>query len=176
MAASFAALLVVSSVLVGGFGFQDILEKVNDWMGDSPLSGLVTSPKTGTKQASVTFYPDFFELSVESASFTAGAAQFKAFTGKIVANLTSDEIELVQSDSNFRATLPLTSASLEDIPIGRVSLEKTTFSVTSRSLETSGQGVPLEIAGFSGDVTITSEQVELNGNFTSITGNGKEIV
>jgi hypothetical protein len=176
LAASFAALLVVSSVLVGGFGFQDILEKVNEWMGDSPLSGLMTAPAAGSRQASVTFYPDSFELSLDDASFTAGDARFKAFTGKLVANLTSDEIELIQGDTDFRATLPLTTASLEDISIPKISLEKTSFSVSSRSLETSGQGVPLEVLNFHGDVTITGDHVLLDGNVTSVTGNGKEIV
>jgi hypothetical protein len=175
LAASFAALLVVSSVLVGGFGFQDILSKINDWMGDSPLSGLVTAPKLGSKQASITFFPKDFELTLDKASFTAGAVEFKAFTGTLKANLTSDELDLIQ-EGGFRATLPLTSASIEGIPISKISLEETSFSVTSKSLETSGQGVPLEIVGFSGDVTITSEHIELNGNVTSITGNGKDIV
>ena len=175
LAASFAALLVVSSVLVGGFGFQDILGKLNEWMGDSPLSGLVTSPTRGTKQVSVTFYPESFQLSVNNAAFSSGDSEFRSFTGTLDANLTSDEIILTQ-DSGFSATLPLTSTSLSSASISSISLEKTSFSVTSQSLETSGQDVSLEIVGFSGDVTITSEHVQLNGNVTSLTGNGKEIV
>ena len=51
LAASFAALLVVSSVLVGGFGFTDILGTLSDWMGESPLSGLVTAPSRGAMRA-----------------------------------------------------------------------------------------------------------------------------
>lgn len=176
LAASFAALLVVSSVLVGGFGFQDILGKLNEWMGDSPLSGLVTAPVRESEQVSVTFYPESFQLSLDHATFMSGDAEFRSFTGTLDANLTSDEIVVAQGDSGFSATLPLTNTSVGGASISKISLEKTSFSVTSQSLETSGQDVSLEILGFSGDVTITNNHVHLEGNVTSLTGNGKEIV
>ena len=176
LAASFAALLVVSSVLVGGFGFTDILDKLNEWMGDSPLSGLVTAPSVGSKEATITLHTDSFRISVNQASFTSGESEFTSFTGDVNANLTADTINLVQKDSKFSATLPLAKTILEKVSIAKFSMDETSFSVSSRSLETSGKDVSLEIVGFIGDVTITSEYITLEGNVTSITGNEKVIV
>lgn len=175
LAASFAALLVVSSVLVGGFGFSDILGKVNEWMGDSPLEGFVTAPSLSSTPASLTFHPEAFALAVESTDFSSGDLELTSFTGKIKANLTSGELTLIQ-EGGFRATLPLTETTIPKVSLDSLSLESATFSVTSDSLETSGQDVSLEFTGFSGDVTMAPTHITLDGNFTSIVGNGKEII
>jgi hypothetical protein len=176
LAASFAALLVVSSVLVGGFGFSDILEKLSGWMGDSPLGGLVSAPVRNLKSANVTFYPQSFELALESSSFAAGGAAFTDFSGTCIANLSSDELLFTQKDSDLKVSLPLTEITFEGISLGKLSLEGTDFLVTSNSLDTSGQDATLEVLDFSGRITITSKLVRMEGNVTSVKGNGKEIV
>jgi hypothetical protein len=176
LAASFAALLVVSSVLIGGFGFTDILGTLSDWMGDSPLSGLVTSPVRSSKEVVVTFQVPSFEASLDSADFEVDDAEFRGFSGTVTANFTSDEIMLAQKDTGFTVLLPLTDITIDDVSMPRLSLEETSFSVVSKSLETSGQNVSLEVTGFSGTLTLTREHVLLDGNVTSVVGNSKDIV
>jgi hypothetical protein len=176
LAASFAALLVVSSVLVGGFGFGDVLDTLRDWLGDVPFEGLVSSPLSSSRQASVEFYPDSFELSLEGASFSMGSASFADFSGTLSANLTGDTLELSPADSDFRATLAITETTIEGVSLASLLLEDTEFHVKSNSLETSGQNASLEVSGFSGDVTITGGSVLLDGNFSSVKGNGKSLI
>ncbi len=178
MAASFAALLVVSSVLVGGFGFNDILGQLQDWMGDSPLDGLISAPNLGggNNPASVTFFPDSFSMEVSGASFDAGGSSLSSFTGAVSANMSSDQLNLQQADTDLIITAPLTRTVIEDASIASVSLEKTKFTVKSDALETSGDGVSLELRGFTGKVTLTPDSVLLDGNFTSVRGNGKGII
>ena len=176
LAASFAALLVVSSVLVGGFGFTDILDTLRDWMGDSPFEGFVTSPLRSSEQASVILYPETFELSLDRTSFSAGDANFTDFSGQMNADLSSGKLEFLQKDTDLTISLSLTEITLDDVSIGKLSLEDTEFHVISNSLDTSGQNATLELSDFSGQITITNERVQMDGNFTSIKGNGKPII
>lgn len=179
MAASFAALLVVSSVLVGGSGIpgiSGILDKVDDWMGDSPLSGFITSPVRGSKQASLILYEDPFTLPVSDISFKTGGSSHSGFSGNILINRSSEKLTFSQSDSSFRIEMPLTNLTLNNVKIGRMSLEETKFSVLSSALDTSGESADLDFSDFSGVVELSSQKITLNGNFSSITGNGKPIV
>lgn len=176
LAASFAALLVVSSVLVGGFGFGDVLDTLKDWLGDVPFEGFVSSPLSSPKQASVEFSPEFFELPVDGASFSMGSASFTDFSGTLSANLTSDTLDLSPTDSDFKVTLAITEATIEDVSLGHLLLEDTEFQIISNSLETSGQNASLEISDFTGHLTIRTDSILLDGNFSSVKGNGKSII
>ena len=176
LAASFAALLVVSSVLVGGFGFTDILDKLNEWLGGSPFGGFVAAPLRATKPVTVIFFPDYFELPVDGVSFRAGDADFEDFTGTLEANLSSKTISFFPGDTGFRVTLPLSDLAIDDVKIGRLSLEDMDFHVISHALDTSGENASLEVYDFSGKLSINQELVRLDGNVTAVKGNGKDIV
>jgi hypothetical protein len=176
LAASFAALLVVSSVLVGGFGFPDILDKLNELMGDSPLGGFVSAPIRPTKDVSVIFEPDYFEFSVNSASFEAGDSEFTGFSGSIQANLSSNILAFLPDDSGFRLTRPVSEFTIDGVKISRISYEDTSFHVISDALDTSGQNASLEIIDFSGKIGISRSGIRLDGNVTTVKGNGKDIV
>jgi hypothetical protein len=176
LAASFAALLVVSSVLVGGFGFGDILDKLREWLGDSPFGGFVTTPAREPKAVAIIIFPRNFEFSVDSTDFRAGDADFQGFTGTIQANLSSDTISFSPRDTKLVVTLPLSNVSIDDISIGSLSLSDTDFNVISHALDTHGENATLEIHDFSGRVTISQELVRLDGNVTAVKGNGKDIV
>jgi hypothetical protein len=176
LAASFAALLVVSSVLVGGFGFTDILDKLNDWLGESPFGGFVAAPVRAVKPVTVILFPEHFELPLEGVSFSSGDASFEGFSGILTANLSSGTVSLTPGDNQFRVTLPLSELAIDDVRIGKLSLEDTDFHVISHALDTSGENVSLEVYDFSGRLSITQELVRLDGNVTSVRGNGKDIV
>ena len=176
LAASFAALLVVSSVLVGGFGFGDILEKLREWLGESPLGGFVSTPSKTPVQVAVIIFPRSFEFSLQDSSFTSGDTDFQGFTGTIQANLTSDLLTFSPSDTALSITMPLSNTSIGGVSIGKLSLDGVDFSVISNALDTSGENASLEVYDFSGRLTVNRELVRLDGNVTSVKGNGKEIV
>ena len=178
MAASFAALLVVSSVLVGGFGFTDILDTFKDFLGDVPFEGLVTSPLGGgaSKSAMVSFRADSLSLDLERAEFTADSTSFTDFSGNLQANLTNDVVSLSQIDTDLKISIPLTEVIIQEASLDSLSLADTSFTVSSDSLETSGSNTSLDITGFSGQIKVTSDIVELSGNFSSVRGAGKAIV
>jgi hypothetical protein len=176
LAASFAALLVVSSVLVGGSGFTDIFDRLRDFLGGSPLSGLLTAPVGGSRQASVTITQDTMALALESHGFKVYEAEFKDFSGTMNVDFGAEALAFSPSGSSTQVSFPLKAMALEDIKISSLDLEETDFMVVSDGLETSGKEAGLVIRNFSGSITILEGSVRLSGNFTSIEGNGKVIV
>jgi hypothetical protein len=176
LAASFAALLVVSSVLVGGFGFADILDSIRDWMGGSPFGGFISPTARATRQASIVIFTEYFELPVSGVSFSSGGTDFDGFTGTLRANLSSGTASLSPSDTEFRVTLPLDEISIDGVDIGRLTLEDIDFHVISNDLDISGENASLEVYDFLGRLSINDELVRLDGNVTSVKGNGKDIV
>ena len=176
LAASFAALLVVSSVLVGGFGFSDVLDQLQDWMGESPLGGFVSAPIRSSRAATVVIYPETFQFSLTGADFTSGQSEFTDFTGDVRANLTSDELTFLAKDSSFSVTQPLTEITFDKVILGKLSLEDTEFHVISHDLDTSSRNATLEVIDFSGSITLTADNVQMDGNVSSVRGNGKVIV
>ncbi len=176
LAASFSALLVVSSVLVGGFGFTDILDKLSDWMGDSPLGGLVVAPVRATKPVTVILFPEYLELPLNDVSFSAGDTCFDDFTGMLHANLSSGTLSFSPGDTRLRVTVPLSDLTIDDVKIGRLSLNDIRFHVISHALDTSGENASLDVYDFSGKLGISQKFIRLDGNVTSVRGNGKDIV
>ncbi len=175
LAASFAALLIVSSVLIGGLGFTDIVDSIQDWLGGSPFGGIVDFPEAGSKVASVTIYSTPLSLTLDSPiNATIGDASLTGFSGTLTSDLDESTLSLISE--SFTLSFPLSNTTLPGIMIGKLLLESADFSVMNDDLETSAENGTLELSDFSGDVTFTKSMTTLSGNFTSIKGNAKQII
>jgi hypothetical protein len=175
LAASFAALLIVSSVLIGGLGFTDIVDNIRDWLGGSPFGGIVDFPEAGSKAASVTIYSTPLSLLLDSPiNATISDASMTGFSGTLESDLDESTLSLISE--GFTLSFPLSNTTLGDIVIGKLLLENSDFSVMNEDLETSAENGTLELSDFSGEVTFTKGMTTLSGNFTSIKGNNKQII
>jgi len=175
LAASFAALLIVSSVLVGGLGFTDIVDSVRDWLGGSPFGGFVDFPEAGSKAASVTIYSTPLTLDLDSPiNASMGDASLTGFSGILISDLNKSTLSFKNDD--FTLTFPTSNTTLDKIMIGKLVLTNADFSVINDDLETSADNGTLDLSDFSGKITFMDDMTIMSGNFTTINGNGKQIV
>jgi hypothetical protein len=180
LAASFAALLVVSSVAFGNFGigdfFSGILDKLNQLLGGgSPFTGLFGRAGAGT-EVNVTLYPDSIYFDPSSVNVTSPAASVHNFGGRLTADLAGGVLYLEEKSSKLSVSFPLANATytVEGLSFQKLSLSGTRFQLRSNQSDISSQG-NLEIQGFAGRARISGGSVVLEGNATKITGDSWEI-
>jgi hypothetical protein len=175
LAASFAALLIVSSVLIGGLGFTDIVDNIRDWLGGSPFGGIVDFPEAGSKEATVIIYSTPFSFSPDvPINATIGDASMEGFSGIVSADF--DALSLEFSSDSFTLSFPISNITLEDISIGKLELDNADFAVKDGELETSAENGTLEFSDFVGSIAFRDTRATLTGNFTSVKGNAKQII
>ena len=175
LAASFAALLIVSSVLIGGLGFTDIVDNVRDWLGGSPFGGFVDFPEAGSKEAAVIIYKTPFSFSPEDPiNVTIGEAEMSGFSGSISADF--EKLSLKFSADGLMLTVPISNITIDGISIGKLALNPSDFSVKSDNLETAAENGTLEMTNFVGSIEFRDTRATFTGNFTTVKGNGKQIV
>lgn len=175
LAASFAALLIVSSVLIGGLGFTDVIDKVRDWLGGSPFGGFVEFPEAGSKEATIIIYRTPFSFSPSAGiNATIGDAVMTDFSGTVSADFT--DLKLTFAEGGFAVSFPISNITLEDVSISRISLDVSDFAVKNEDLETSAENGTLEISDFAGRIEFRDTRATLIGNVSVVKGNGKQIV
>ncbi len=174
LAASFAALLVVSSILIGGLGFTDIVDNIKEWLGGSPFGGIVDFPEAGSKEATVIIYATPFSFSPDDPiNATIGGASIEGFSGIVSADF--EELSLTFSTEGFRLSFPISNITL-DVSVGRLEITNSDFAVKDGELETSAENGTLEISDFVGSMEFRDTRATLTGNFTMVKGNGKQII
>ena len=167
LAASFAALVIVSSILLGGFGlgdfFSDIISTIGNLLGASPFGG-TTSPATGIG-FSVAFYASQFSLQTEQGvNMTVNPISLEMFDGEICVDYQEEIIVLRPENTDLSIDLPLQEIVIEQMTHSEVSIEEADFEITSEeSGKTTGSGT-VEIFDFSGRLTIGTDMIEFDGN------------
>ncbi len=171
LAASFAALVIVSSIILGGFGlgdfFSDIINTIGGFLGSSPFGGLGAS---GSElSVLILFYPSVFSLETEQAvNLTISPATLEMFDGKITVDYENEIIRLNPENTDLSIELPLQEAIIEDIQFSKIFVEEMDFEIISEeSGQTTGTG-NVEIFDFSGDFKIGADRVEFNGTSLKI--------
>jgi hypothetical protein len=170
LAASFAALLVLSSVLLGGFGIGDFLagaaEKVRELLGGAPFSGLFTGRGSPEQQITLALFPENFTLVPDSAvAIIIGDMQLNDFAGEIGIHFDSNELILDEKESSLSISLPITETEIKQVSLASLKVENAVFDVAPTISTENGT---IEVTRFSGTVTITEKSVEFLGNVSSI--------
>lgn len=180
MAASFAALLVASTVLVGGvggFGVTDVFNQLMDWLKSSPFGGFFQAPIASTNEVDITLFPKTYELKTTSdINLSIGSIELLQFNGDILADFEGKSLVFQESNTPLNIRMPLQSMTIQDISVSKIILENARFIVRSNELDTSGDNSTIEISDFSGEIRFNMDSVELHGNVSVVKGNGKEIV
>jgi hypothetical protein len=179
LAAAFAALLVISIVLVGNTGlkdiFGDIVGRITDWMGNKPFT-LPGENTAGDHGVSVTFYPDNFTLTPEARiNFTLSENEFENFNGEISVDFANNRITLKEKGSSFSVSSPVQPLTIQELKISSLALEGMRFTVKSAQSDITNDNGTIEIKGFLGTFSVGNSSISLEGNVTKITGDGWSI-
>jgi len=171
MAASFAALVIVSSVLLGGFGlgdfFSDIINTIGGLLGSSPFGG-ATSASSGLA-ASIVFFPSEFSLETDHPlNISTASVNLEMFDGEIYVDYSNELISFRPESTELSIDLTLQEIVIDDIELSKISVEDMSFEIfNEESGKTSGEG-NVEISDFSGRFTIGMNRIEFDGNVSSI--------
>jgi hypothetical protein len=183
LAAAFAALLVVSSVMVGGFWvggdgggegniLSGILEKINELLGTSPLTGLMSSSGTESKLVRITLFGDNINLKPESpVNLSLGGTDIRNFDGE----MELSEV-LVLRVSGLEVSGDANNITIEGFAFGKAVFQGVDFNVEDQGLNVFADNSTLEVSDFSGKVRVFRGSVLLEGNVSMVKGNHKVIV
>jgi len=171
LAASFVALLVVSSVLLGGFGigefFSDLINKIGEWLGSSPFGGFLSAPTTETKQIDIMLYPANLSLLPDSiVNISTDAVTLTNFKGEINMDFKDKTLIFKESGSSLTVEVPLEGITVSDLQIKKMSFENLIFDVKP---DITGGNGSIEIHDFLGKGIITTRGVGFQGNVSKMT-------
>ena len=179
LAASFATLLVISTLLVGDFGIRDafsgIVDKINNWLSGSPFGGMIEIPEGTAVKVDMFLNPKNFTFEPNNLNITANSVDFSGFSGKLDIDYSESKITMTQTGTGMKIETPINEIIVEGIVIPKITLADTKFSVMTEQSNISTQNDSVEINGFSGTAIINAQGIELLGNVSSIKGNGWEI-
>lgn len=184
LAASVAALLVASTMLVGtssaqnlGFDLNDFFKGIEDWLRSSPLGGLFQAPVASVYPVDIILETDHYEFRTGSdTNLTIDSINIINFNGDIISDFLEKTIVFSQSGTELDISMPLQNLSIDNIGIDKVFLENTRFVVTYNQLDTKGENASIEITDFSGQIIFRPSFVEMHGNVSMVRGNNKDII
>lgn len=171
LAASFVALLVVSSVLLGGLGigdfFSDLINKVGEWLGSSPFGGFLSAPRAETKEINIVLYPPNISLAPDSTvNISTDAVTLTDFKGEINADFKDRTLVFRESGSSLVVETELKTLVIPNLRIKRMEFENLIFDIKP---DITGGNGSIEIHDFLGKGTITARGVEFQGNVSGMT-------
>jgi len=173
MAASFAALVIVSSVLLGGFGlgdfFSDIINTIGNFLTASPFGGIAESSPASGIAVTLVFYPDEFVLSTEhGVNASINGISMEMFDGEIFVDYEDGSIVMNPKETGMSIKTELQEFLLEGIRLSELSVEDTGFEITENETgKTTGTGT-IRIYGFEGNFTVRTEGIEFDGRVSSV--------
>lgn len=171
LAASFVALLVVSSVLLGGFGigefFSDLINKIGEWLGSSPFGGFFSTPTAKTKEIDIVLYPANLSLKPDSSiNVSTDMITLTNFKGEISTDFENETLIFKESDSSLIVEIPLERITIPDLQIKKMSFENVRFDMKPNI---TGENGSIEIYDFLGKGIIAVGSVEFQGNVSKMT-------
>jgi hypothetical protein len=180
LGAAFVALLIASTVLVGGaggFGLTDIFDRIVEWLKSSPFGGFFQTPLAATHEVDIMLYPGTYTLKTGSSiNLSVDSTSFMEFNGDIEADFESKSLTFKESGTQFSIRMPLQNLTIPKIKVSKIFLQSVNFLVSSDQLNTTGENATLEIADFSGELRLGPDSVMLQGNVSMVKGNSKDIV
>jgi len=169
-AAAVVALLVVSTVLLGGFGigefFSDIINKIGEWLGSSPFGGFFATPTTPTKEINIVLYPANLSLKPESdINVSVNTVTLRDFRGEIDINFNADIITFKELGSALTIEVPLEKVTIPNLRIKNMKFENMKFDIKPSITSENGS---MEIHGFLGNTTVNEDNIEFLGNISKM--------
>ena len=168
--ASFAALLFVSSLLLGGLGvgdtFSDILDNIGQWLDSSPFGGFFSVPSKQTSSIDVILYPSELTLNPD-AEINLNLDQFELsnFKGGITADFVNNTLVFEEDSSSLKISMPLSNITIEELRINALLIDGMKFIIVP---DVTAENCSMEMYDFYGTGLITGEHIELMGNASRV--------
>ena len=170
LAASFTAIILVSSVALGGFGtgfFSDILDNIGDWLGTSPFSGFFITPTAKTHAVELTLYPETIELSPDSKiNLSTEKSKLMNFKGKMTIDFNSQIIRLEESGTSLIFEIPIEEVEVTNVKLSSLSVDNVSLRVSPDIVSEKGSA---QMQNFYGSVLINLDSLSFKGNVSKIT-------
>lgn len=175
LAASFVALIFISSFLVGNFGIKElvgkIIDKVDDWLSGSPFEGFFKAPSkedTQTERIELVIYPENFSIKPDSVvDIKIGDIQLNKFSGEINADFRKNKISLNQKDSEFKIEMPVQRTLISNLELKTLSVNGKIYMKTGK-WEFNTENGSVQLFGFSGNMEINIDSIGFTGNATRV--------
>ncbi|MBU0898588.1 MAG: hypothetical protein KKB03_02245 [Nanoarchaeota archaeon] len=169
LAASFAGLIVVSSLVVGGFGgniFSDLLDNVGNWLGSSPFGGFFSTPEVKTHEVDMTIYPVKISLDPElSVNLSTDDTVIENFKGTISFDFEEQKMLLEESSTSLKFELPIKNMEINNFKLNSFSADNIKLKIAPDIVSENGS---IQLQNFFGKVIVTTENLKLEGNVSKI--------
>jgi hypothetical protein len=169
LASAFIALVIVSFILLEGFGavnfFSNTFGSIGEWFGSSPFGGMV--PGSEGKHVSVMLYPSNLTLEPEGeVNIETGSVNLTGFAGGIHSDFDRNIIVLKETGSKLEVAVPMRNVRIEGFRLDKFSLDDARFMIAPNITAENGT---IEFRDFSGSATFKSGGLELVGNVSTLT-------
>ena len=168
--ASFAALIVISTVMLGNFGigdfFSDLFDRTGNRLGGSPFGGFFSTPTARNMEVNVTLFPDDFVLIPDSAiNLTIEPINLEDFQGEIRVYFSNQTLILKEKNSPLTINTDLRDIEIENLVLNKLLLEDEAFEIEPNITTSNGT---IDMTGFLGTAFIHTDNIELIGNVSSL--------
>lgn len=180
LGASFAALIVVSAVFLGGTSapgsgatndsgiggmLSGIIEKISEWFSGSPFGGFLEQPVARSSTVQIILYPDEFILEPGPIDIESGQVEIKGFKGTMDADFVNQTMTLSEEGSSLELSLPLEGVLVEDMKLPSLSLSGAKFEIVPNITADNGT---LELSNFLGRMEFSSNRIDIFGNVSKL--------
>jgi len=170
LASAIIALLVVSFILLEGFGattfFSGTISSIGEWFGSSPFGSIV--PGSEGRRVTIRLYPENLTLEPEGeVEISTKTSTFTGFKGSINMNLEDRVMTLSEEGSTFRAMIPSSNVTISGFRLSRLSLEEAKFDIEPDITTENGT---INIRDFVGTCVTKADALELEGNVSALAG------
>ena len=173
LGASFAALIVVSSVFVGSASafsindfFSNLIEQISNWLQGSPFGGFFAQPETKALRIDILLFPERLSLRPDNnLAVNLNGVYLTDFKGKITTDFLNKTITFSEENSPLKVTTPLKELTVEDFKLTAFSATGINFLISPNITAENGT---LEIVNFLGKLHITKEHIQLSGNVSRV--------
>jgi len=171
LAASFAALLFISSALIGGgsaFGigdtFSGIMDKISQWLGGSSVS--LSTPEEG-QEVEILITPNILIIPIETdTTINIDSVTMKDFSGEIIVDYENEVVNFMSNDMEI--STPLQEIKIKETEINKLILEEITVEIIHDEWSEKTEKSKVEIVGFVGDIEIMVDMISLKGTVSNI--------
>jgi hypothetical protein len=175
LAAIFAVLVVLSSVLVTSTGIKDLFFNTTKGFGDSlkgsPLdwfSSLFSTPQKGVNTVEIKVMTDNITLNIEKpANITYGKTNIANFKGVVTFDFMGKSSTFLPVGSDIRLETELAETRIKSVHMPVLIMNNIDFVVTSEKTNITASNEKIEIYDFFGDLTVTYA-VLFSGNVTKV--------
>jgi len=174
LAASFAALLFVSSMLIGGLGITDffstIVNKISEWFGSSPFGNVFSSPAKATNEnVDITLYTSVFTLKPDSnINISTDEITLTEFNGEVEADFQSNTLTFKHSNTPLTISTALQETHIINLKLDKLLVENIQLQIKSEKWNITSSNASIEIYDFYGTASITNKSIILKGNVSRL--------